>query len=272
MKTALLQDDPTPARLNPVTDLNPWRVRVQRILAGHLARRLASRDAPSPMISFTFDDFPRSALHAGGKQLTEHGLKGTYYASLGLMGQTTELGPMFTRDDLVELLATGHELACHTLGHTSCLAADTAGFLDSCRENRRQAGVLLQGYQLRNMSFPYGHVGLMTKRALRSAYETCRSTEPGINLDPVDLSFLRANPMYSRNEVTTLKRLMDANCRANGWLVLYTHDVAERPSPYGCTPQLLEQVLRHAAESGAEVLPICQAVSRFLTPAASYIQ
>jgi peptidoglycan/xylan/chitin deacetylase (PgdA/CDA1 family) len=249
--------------------MNNWRIRAQKTLANRLARKLAHRESQSPIVSFTFDDFPRSALSVGGTLLTAHNMKGTYYGSIGFMGQTTELGPMFTQADLDELLEAGHEFACHTVGHTSCLAVNTARFVDSCRENRRQAATLLKGYQLHNMSYPYGHITLMTKRALRSAYDSCRSTEPGINIDPVDLSFLRANPIYSWNELATLKRLIDANCRANGWLIFYTHDVAESPSPYGCPPQLFEEVLRHTAESGAEVLPICHAASRYFTPATS---
>jgi peptidoglycan/xylan/chitin deacetylase (PgdA/CDA1 family) len=42
-----------------------------------------------PMISFTFDDFPRSALHVAGRILEDHGIAGTYYVSLGLMGTLT---------------------------------------------------------------------------------------------------------------------------------------------------------------------------------------
>jgi peptidoglycan/xylan/chitin deacetylase (PgdA/CDA1 family) len=34
----------------------------------------------SPVISFTFDDFPRSALVKAGAILRERGLAGTYYA------------------------------------------------------------------------------------------------------------------------------------------------------------------------------------------------
>jgi peptidoglycan/xylan/chitin deacetylase (PgdA/CDA1 family) len=216
------------------------------------------------MISFTFDDFPRSALTVAGEMLMAHGWRGTYYGSMGLLGKVTALGPMFTREDLDTLLAAGHELACHTLDHTSCMELATAEVADACAENRRQAAAWLDGYQLRNMSFPYGHVTLAAKHSLQSAYDTCRSIKPGINVDPVDRGFLRANPVYSHLEGDPLKQLIEANTQGNGWLILYTHDVATDPSPYGCTPQYFEKVLRYAAESGAEVLPICKAAARYL--------
>jgi peptidoglycan/xylan/chitin deacetylase (PgdA/CDA1 family) len=170
---------------------------------------------------------------------------------------------MFTRGDLDDLLTADHELACHTLDHTSCLSVRTGEFIDGCADNRLKAATMLSGYQLRNFSFPHGHVTLAAKHSLQSAYDTCRSVEWGINSDPVDLGFLRANPMYSRLAIGRLQQLIHANCRAKGWLVLYTHDVATKPSPYGCTPEYFEEVLRCALESGADVLTIREATSRY---------
>jgi peptidoglycan/xylan/chitin deacetylase (PgdA/CDA1 family) len=216
-----------------------------------------------PMISFTFDDFPRSALTVGGRMLADHGWRGTYYGAMGLMGRTTSAGPMFTRVDLNDLLTAGHELACHTFDHTSCLSVSTGKFIDGCADNRRKAATMLSGYHLRNLSFPHGHVTLAAKLSLRSVYDTCRSVEWGGNSDPVDLGFLRANPIYSRLAIGTLKQLIHANSRAKGWLILYTHDVAINPSPYGCTPEYFEEVLRCAFESGANVLTIREAASRY---------
>jgi peptidoglycan/xylan/chitin deacetylase (PgdA/CDA1 family) len=240
-----------------------YRVRLRKLMAGHFARKAAWQVSPGPMISFTFDDFPRCALSVGGRMLTEHGRRGTYYGAMGLMGRKSSAGPMFTRADLDDLLTAGHELACHTLDHTSCLSVRTGKFVDECADNRRKAATMLSGYELRNFSFPHGHVTLPAKHLLRSAYETCRSIEWGINSDPVDLGFLRANPIYSRLEIGALKQLIHDNNRVKGWLVLYTHDVALNPSPYGCTPEYFEEILHCALDSGADILTIHEAASRY---------
>src|SRR5438874_10230057 len=70
-----------------------------------------------PLISFTFDDFPRSALAAGGAILNRYGLSGTYYISFGLLGKNSPSGPICVTDDLRELGERGHELGCHTFSH-----------------------------------------------------------------------------------------------------------------------------------------------------------
>jgi len=237
--------------------------RVNKIIAERFARNLACRNVPGPLISFTFDDFPKSALTLGGKILTENGCMGTYYTALGLMGTATAVGASFDRVDLDDLLSQGHELACHTLDHVSCLSVSSTDFLRGCAENRERAALMLAGQELRNFSFPFGDVNLASKRLLRSEYATCRSIEPGLNLDPLDLGFLRANRLYSELPLAPLEQLISDNARCNGWLVLYTHDIAANPSPYGCTPEYFDHVLRCALKSGAEVVTVQEGANRF---------
>src|SRR5687768_10497192 len=91
--------------------------RYQRSLAQLFFRRPIAIRSEMPLISFTFDDFPRSALHVGGAILKRFGLVGTYYASLGLMGTEAPTGSIFDLEDLRILLEQGHELGSHTFDH-----------------------------------------------------------------------------------------------------------------------------------------------------------
>ena len=61
-----------------------------------------------PIVSFTFDDFPRTAFSTGGAILEQFGARGTYYAALGLMNTSNELGEQFRSMDLDALLEKGH--------------------------------------------------------------------------------------------------------------------------------------------------------------------
>ncbi len=70
-----------------------------RILSA-LYRRCVSLGNNGPIVSFTFDDFPRSAYTVGGAILEEFGARGTYYATAGLMNRSNELGELFVRDDV----------------------------------------------------------------------------------------------------------------------------------------------------------------------------
>jgi peptidoglycan/xylan/chitin deacetylase (PgdA/CDA1 family) len=118
---------------------NPW-VRLRRHYrrkAGSLVfRRPFFIRTDRPLISFTFDDFPRSALLTGGAILNRYGRAGTYYASLGLVGKQTPSGQIFFPDDLQTLLEQGHELGCHTFSHCDSWETATKTFEDSIVENR----------------------------------------------------------------------------------------------------------------------------------------
>lgn len=239
------------------------RLRLQRVLAGRFRRIPATQSAPRPIISFTFDDFPRSALDIAGTMLSDRGVRGTYYAALGLMGKTTIVGDMFGRRDLESLLAAGHELACHTFEHARCCDVTRRQLMISCENNRCGMAEILDGYIPQNFSFPEGVVTVSAKVLLSSVYDTCRTIESGINRDPVDLGFLRANRLYSHLEKSKVNEMFLENRRQNGWSILYTHDVSATPSPYGCTPQYFREVLGYAIDSGADILPIAEALKRF---------
>jgi hypothetical protein len=57
-----------------------------------LCRRPVKMQNTAPLFSFTFDDFPRSALEVGGKILRAHGVAGTYYVSLELLNRDEPTG------------------------------------------------------------------------------------------------------------------------------------------------------------------------------------
>jgi peptidoglycan/xylan/chitin deacetylase (PgdA/CDA1 family) len=238
--------------------------RAQRLTAQRFHRKSAARPGGNAIVSFTFDDFPRSAWTAGGQILGEYGVRGTYYVSLGLMDKTTPVGEMFDRRDLEAVAEAGHELACHTHDHALCCNLNSERLLANCKRNQSLMSEMLGGYRLRNFSFPEGVVNASAKALLNSVYDSCRTIEPGINRDQVDLGFLRANRVYSTTPEHALREIIRRNHLSNGWLILYTHDIDVRPSQWGCTPEQFRAVAAWAVDSGAEILPIGDATKRFL--------
>lgn len=235
--------------------------RIQKVLARRFSRKQL-RLPPHAIVSFTFDDFPRSALLTAGEMLRAHGLHGTYYTALGLMEATTSVGPLFTARDLEKLVHDDHELACHSYQHLSCRTATTSRFQADCTRNRNCAAGLFSGLRMRNFSYPYGDVSLQTKSALANEYDSCRSIELGVNSGDIDLAFLRSTPIYSSMPSSTIRRLIRRNKERGGWLIFYTHDVVPAPSPFGCTVQEFEDVLSLAIHSQAEILTIAHALQR----------
>src|ERR1700730_17337813 len=72
-----------------------------------------------PVVSFTFDDVPETALTNGAGILEAHEARGTFYVSGGLSGRDDYGCSMLSGEGYGELAARGHELACHTFSHAS---------------------------------------------------------------------------------------------------------------------------------------------------------
>ena len=80
-------------------------------------------------MSFTFDDFPSSAVHAGGTLITELGGTATFHATSGPYA-----AGLYEKHDLDALLAAGHEVGSHTHSHSkSALSPLETSNAMSCR-------------------------------------------------------------------------------------------------------------------------------------------
>jgi peptidoglycan/xylan/chitin deacetylase (PgdA/CDA1 family) len=240
-----------------------------RQLLGKLRRGVISavnrRDLPlsgaRPVVSFTFDDFPQSALRVGGAILKNYGACGTFYTSIGLMNQTNNLGQQFCVEDLQALLRDGHELGSHTFGHLSCRSSKLREFEADVWKGREAVELITGGERPHHFSYPYGHITSRAKSRIGAYMASCRGIAPGINESPVDLNLLRANSLYSSSfHLDSIDRLLTLNEERRAWIIFYTHDISMDPSAFGCKPFELEDVVKLAIKRGARILPVGQVV------------
>jgi peptidoglycan/xylan/chitin deacetylase (PgdA/CDA1 family) len=215
----------------------------------------------TPLVSFTFDDFPRSALLVGGTILRRFGLTGTYYASFGLMGQTAPTGSIFERRDLDVLLEQGHELGCHTFDHCHSWETQTELFEKSILQNEKARREIIPGVHFKTLSYPISPPRPLTKRRAAAHFAACRGGGQTFNVGMTDSTYLAAYFLEkSRDKPEAVNSVIEQNRRARGWLILATHDISRNPTPYGCTPEFFERIVRSAVASGARILPVGEAL------------
>lgn len=236
--------------------------RLRRLSARLLARYPVDIVSARPIVTFTFDDFPRSALHTGGDILGRYGWRATYFASACFLGGTTHHGPMFTADDVAALLAAGHEIGCHTHDHLNAARADQKQYLADMQRNveaLKALGVPAMG----SFAFPFGEAQPAHKHRAASRYTVARGIRPGINGVNSDRMLLKSVAIDGGDE--GLKRALHyaaAAAEQGGWLIFFTHEVDDHPGPWGCTPGQLEAVAQAVKDAGAEVLTMGQAIAR----------
>jgi peptidoglycan/xylan/chitin deacetylase (PgdA/CDA1 family) len=176
-------------------------------IASHIARRLGRlrRVRPTDIayqggaVSFSFDDFPKSALATGGAILEKYGLRGTYYAALGLAGSSGNVGPIAELAEMREVHERGHELACHTYAHLDCSRASAPEILAELRRNADAMAALIDGFAASNFAYPFGRYLGPGKRLVAPRFASCRGTSDGINHRRADLADLRGPASMPRN-------------------------------------------------------------------------
>lgn len=236
---------------------------VQRRAARWFGRQLCRLQLKQPMISFSFDDFPRSALWNGGAILHGQGFAGTFYTSLGLMGQMAPTGLIFHRQDLHEVVRQGHELACHTFDHCDSWETKPTEFEASVLRNQQHLEKLLPGASFQSLSYPISWPRPKTKHRVAALYKCARGGGQTFNSGIADLNYLNAFFIeQSKGDIHAIHNVIDANVRACGWLIFATHDVCDSPTRFGCTPQFFKHVVNYAAQSGAAILPVNEALNR----------
>ncbi|MGO9171827.1 MAG: polysaccharide deacetylase family protein [Rhodomicrobium sp.] len=235
------------------------RIRSARNFPAKLRRICLS----APVASVSFDDFARSAWTAGGEIVEAAGARATYYTSGGFCRRTIDGLEYFTEADLAELCERGHEAACHTFAHSALPGeSQNAIFSDLARNAAFLRNAAGQG-EIRSFAYPLGAASIRTKLLLRNRFPSCRGIEPGINAGWTDISQLRAVCLQTHFlREFSIARLVDEVCSRKGWLILIAHDVSSKPTPYGCTPNLLREAVEAVRRAGIELLPVGEVLNR----------
>ena len=237
-----------------------WRANafITRKLPLKLARSHLSR----AVASVTFDDFPRSAWTVGGPILAEFGARATYYAAGRFCGVHEDGLDYYEGEDLRAITAAGHEVGAHSYAHDM---APKLGLTELSADAERNAQALepMVGARLTSYAYPYGEVSPRTKAAMGARFASARGIRPGVNAGLIDLAQLRAIPLERRRWIPAeIDAAVAQAVAAPGWLILFTHDVSETPSPFGCTPAMLTYALERLAHADVETIPTRQAMAR----------
>jgi peptidoglycan/xylan/chitin deacetylase (PgdA/CDA1 family) len=216
----------------------------------------------TPLVSFTFDDVPDSAYVNGAAILEQHGLRGTFYIAAGTCGTMDDHWRVLGRDQVRLLHEHGHEIGCHTFSHVNIEALDAQELERECDRNLALLRELCDGVRITNFCYPFGRLSLPRKLELQRRFDTCRGIYEGINAANIDLSLLKVVELYDRTLTPDkLRQVLREVRERNGWLIFYTHDVADRPSWIGCSPALMRSTVEAVRREAIPCLPIRDALT-----------
>jgi len=241
-----------------------------RRLLGGLSRKAARHHCSKPfrmlnrepLVSFTFDDVPDSAYLNGARILDEAGFHGTFYIASGICGTSDTHWQVIDNSQVRALHDGGHEIGCHTFSHVAVETLDAPNMAEETERNRERLMALCPGIRLTNFCYPFGKVSLPRKLQLQKSFDTCRGIYEGINAGKIDLALLRVIELYDRTLTEEkLERVLRETRERNGWLIFYTHDVADPPSWIGCSPAKFKSTVKAVQDQGMRCVTIRAALS-----------
>jgi peptidoglycan/xylan/chitin deacetylase (PgdA/CDA1 family) len=237
--------------------------KLRRRLVRLVERRPARRAPDRPMVSFSFDDAPASAVSEGRTALEARGVRGAYFVSVGLAGRIGPMGLNAEREALMDAAAAGHELACHTFSHLDCGQAERQTIEADVARN---AAALRDwgASPARTFAYPYGDVSLAAKKALGGRYDLLRGLHHGLVEAGTDLNQAPAVGIEGPDGEAIAMSWIDLAVERGAWLILYTHDVVENPSPFGCTPATLNGLIDRALARNAEIVTVAEGARRVM--------
>lgn len=247
--------------------LPAWRERLSHIAARKLPLLSRNVQITRPFVSFTFDDFPQSAARIGADLLEQSRARGTFYAATGLIGRPNDLWRMATMEDVAELDARGHEIGWHTHEHLLAWQYNAARLADDFRRSTTCLAEAAPHARFETFAYPFGIGCYWRKRQLAGMTRCARSVHPGINRGRIDLGFLKAidlSPDFI--DVHHIRALLDQAVRAPGWVIFFTHDVAEHPTRFGTTPRLLAYAISAARAARIQIAPVCEVLDQLGVP------
>ncbi len=225
------------------------RGKLRRRLVRLYHRRPAAISPRRPMISFSFDDTPRSSATTGAEILEAHGARGTYLVCGAMTGSLFTTGRLASDVELCGLAKRGHEIGCHTFDHIDCGQMSEAVIASSLDANAQA----LKGLGLptpSSFAYPYGDVSAAAKRAVAPRFNLARGLHPGLVRKGTDLLQAPALGLEGETSLDEARGWMLRAVNDPAWLILFTHNVHDQPGEFDISAQGFNALVGDAAAMG----------------------
>lgn len=234
--------------------------KVNRAVMPFRLKRNLNINLDRPLISFTFDDCPKSVVENALPELEKNGWRSTIYMAMGLCGITNHLGLHMSESDVVAAYKSGHEIGDHTFDHIDATTISPGLFSENIEKNQARLNALgLPPSQ--TFAYPYGQLDAGSKKVIHRKFKGARGIKSCIHRTNADLNQLNSNRLYAGQSFDDLMKDIAKLVEAPGWLTIFTHDVRDNPSDFGCTIDEFKAVVEAVKNIDADVMTVIDAIN-----------
>lgn len=236
-----------------------WHLLLAVLCSVALASCVANAQTPAAIVTFTFDDVPKSVATVGLPILKKYGYSATVYVETR---NTDSNYPGYMNwDDVKAVADAGWEVGAHTYTHPDLTKLSNEEILDDLLTSTQDFA--RHGYAPVDFASPFGNVNDRVMAILKRHYESHRMAWPsGMNADDFDPYGIASYDVTSATTLDELSSLLESLQKEGGWLVLQVHEVVPKGQPVReqYATNLLEDFVELVHAKGLKVLTIQQAL------------
>ena len=213
-------------------------------------------------VSLTFDD-TFADQQAAIALLDERGMRATFYVDSGRIGSSQAL----SASQLLDLQASGHEIAGHTIDHANLSMIAPA-------EQRRQVcddrvTLMDMGFEVTSFAYPFGATDAMTPQIVAECgYNSARDIGGRSNpVPPPDPYLIRTAPSVKAETTADDLEGYVVAAEPAGWVPIVFHHVCDGCSTIGIAPAVLADFLDRLEARGTQVLTVDEVIGGDMQPA-----
>jgi len=157
-------------------------------------------------------------------------------------------------------VAGGNEIAGHTISHPHLTTLSPTALDDELKLSQ-QTIQALTNLPVKTFASPYGEYNGTTLNAIKSYYQSHRSTDDGFNSkDNFDPYTILVQNITVGTTIDTIKGWVDKAKADKTWLVLVYHEILDGGDLYSTTPANLDAALSYIQQTGISVQTVSQAL------------
>lgn len=200
------------------------------------------------LISLTFDDGWMSQYENAVPVLTQYGYTGTFYIITEFLYKKHSQR-MFA-NNVTELHEKGHEIGSHSVSHPSLPYHFWKDVGSEIRDSKNALEDLLE-QPVKSFAYPYGRYNNKIKKLVEATgYENARAVDglerskgfKGFNYSLTNKFEICCKSVKRGTSLEEVRIWIEIAKRNNFWLVLNFHQVVDKPSEWGCTPEMFSLV------------------------------
>ncbi|MEN9390397.1 MAG: hypothetical protein RLZZ283_497 [Candidatus Parcubacteria bacterium] len=214
---------------------------------------LPANPFPEGMITFVFDDAPKSVYENARAILNAANIKATHPAITNFVGTTGYM----TWTNLATLKSEGNEIDSHTRTHPDLTTLTPAQLTSEVVGSFTD--LVAHGTTPTTFVYPLGGVSDTVKAAVKNAgYKAARGSYFGLNTPSTDRYALFDQHVESDTTIEEVQSWIDQAKRDKRWLILELHEQKENGGQYSNTPAMLQSIVNYVKSTGIKAVTLHQ--------------